>query len=172
MELVLVLAAAVAVVVALVVELRMFAPGREPRRREAIAWSVGWLAVAVAIAVGIGGADGPAGKWSTVYLIERSLSLDNVFLFSLLLAYFTVPPDLRGRVIALGIAGALLLRGVAIVAGLALIEALSVVVYGLGVLLLYVAFRAFRGTSEDADPSANPLLRLVRRTIPLTDGWR
>ncbi len=72
------------------------------------------LAVAVAAAIALSG--GPAGEWTTVYLIERSLSLDNVFLFSLLLAYFLVPPDLRGRVIVIGIAGAFVLRAVAIAA--------------------------------------------------------
>ena len=115
---------------------------------------------------------GPAGEWTTVYLIERSLSLDNVFLFSLLLAYFLVPPDLRGRVILIGIGGALVLRAVAIAAGLALIEIVEAVVYVFGVLLLYVAYRAFRGAAEKADPSANPALRLVRRTVPITPDFR
>jgi TerC family integral membrane protein len=107
-----------------------------------------------------------------VYLIERSLSLDNVFLFSLLLAYFLVPAELRGRVIILGIAGALVLRGVAIGGGLALIESVEGVVYAFGVLFVYVAYRAFRGAAEESDPSANRVLRLVRRTIPTTDGFR
>ena len=100
------------------------------------------LAVAVAAAIALSG--GPAGEWTTVYLIERSLSLDNVFLFSLLLAYFLVPPELRGRVIVIGIAGALLLRAIAIAAGVALIESVEAVVYVFA-LLLYVAYRAFRG---------------------------
>jgi tellurite resistance protein TerC len=117
-------------------------------------------------------AGGPVGEWTTVYLIERSLSLDNVFLFSLLLAYFLVPPELRGRVIVVGIAGALLLRGVAIVAGVALIETLEAVVYVFGLLLLYVAYRALRGAPEAADPQANPLVRLVRRVVPITSDFR
>ena len=172
MGLELVLAATVAVGVALVAEMRLFAPGREPRRGEAIGWSVGWLAVAAAFAAAVAVDDGPVGSWTTVYLIERSLSLDNVFLFTLLLAYFAVPPALRGRVIAFGIAGALVLRGIAILAGVAVIEAVEVVVYGLGLLLLYVAYRAFRGASEETDPSQNRLLRLVRRLVPITDDFR
>ena len=172
MELAFTLAAAAAVAVGLVLELRLFAPGREPGRGEAIAWSLGWLGLSAAVAVGIAMASGPAGAWTTVYLIERSLSLDNVFLFSLLLAYFVVPRELRGRVIAFGIAGALLLRGVTIVAGIAAIEALDVVVYALGALLLYVAYRAFRGAADETDPAANPVLRLVRRAIPTTDDFR
>src|ERR671919_2491654 len=123
MELALVLAGAAAVVAGLLVEQRFFARGRAPRNREAVAWSLGWLGLAVAVAVAIGAAGGPAGAWTTVYVIERSLSLDNVFLFSLLLGYFAVPPQLRGRVILIGIVGALALRGVAIVAGLALVSA-------------------------------------------------
>jgi tellurite resistance protein TerC len=160
------------VLAALILELRLFARGREPRRAEAIAWGAGWLLLAGAVAVGLALANGPVGAWTTVYLIERSLSLDNVFLFSLLMGYFAVPPALRGRVVAMGIAGALLLRGVAIVAGVVLIGAVEAVVYVFGALLLYVAYRTFRGGPEAADPSANPALRLLRRVIPTTDGFR
>ena len=83
-----------------------------------------------------------------------------------------MPPDLRGRVILIGIAGALVLRAVAIAAGLALIEIVEAVVYVFGILLVYVAYRAFRGAAEKADPSANPALRLVRRTVPITPDFR
>ena len=166
------LAAALGVVGGLIVELRLFAPGREPRRGEAIAWSVGWVLVALAVAAGIALAGGPSGEWTTVYLIERSLSLDNIFLFTLLLAYFAVPLELRSYVVLIGIAGALVLRGVAITGGLALIDAFSWVVYLFGVLLLYVAYRAFRGLADEIDPAENRALRFVRRVIPTTDSFR
>ena len=172
MELAFALTAAATVLAALVVETRLFARGREPRRGEAIAWSVGWLALACGVAAAVALTGGPVGEWTTVYLIERSLSLDNVFLFSLLLGYFIVPTELRGFVVGIGIAGALLLRGVAIVAGVALIEAVEAVVYVFGALLLYVAYRAFRGTNEEADPSANPALRAIRRAIPTTTEFQ
>jgi tellurite resistance protein TerC len=165
-------AAAAAVVAGLGVESRLFAPSRAPRRTEAILWSLGWLLLALVAAAGIALAGGPTGEWTTVYLIERSLSLDNVFLFSLLLAYFFVPPELRSRVIVVGIAGALVLRAVAIVAGVALIGAVEAVVYVFGVLLVVVAYRAFRGAAEEMDPSENRVLRSVRRTIPTTDDFR
>jgi tellurite resistance protein TerC len=160
------------VVVALAVELRLFAPGRRPTEREAVAWSVGWLALAAAVAAGLAVASGPVGEWSTVYLIERSLSLDNVFLFSLLLAYFLVPPELRQRVLAIGIVGALVLRGIAIVAGLAVIERAEVVVYVFGGLLLFVAYRSFRGAGGESDPAGNPAVRAFRRVVATTDGYR
>ena len=172
MEVALAPAAAAAVLAGLGVELRLFSPSREPRRGEAILWSIGWLLLAVAVAAGIALSGGPAGEWTTVYLMERSLSLDNVFLFSLLLAYFLVPPELRGRVIVIGIAGALLLRAIAIAAGVALIESVEAIVYAFGAVLFYVAYRAFRGATEQSDPSANPVVRLVRRTVPITDDFR
>jgi tellurite resistance protein TerC len=171
-ESLLVAAGAATVVVGLAVEQRFFARGRTAGQREAIVWSIGWLALASVFAGGVALAGGPVGAWTTVYLIERSLSLDNVFLFSLLLTYFRVPPELRGRVIAIGIAGALVLRGLAIVAGLALVEAVEAVVFVFGALLLYVAYRALRGGAEATDPSENRVLRLVRRVIPTTDQFR
>ena len=152
-------AAAAAVGLALGLELRLFAPGRIPGRREALVWSVGWVGFAVAIAAGIALVGGPTGEWTTVYLIERSLSLDNVFLFSLLLTYFVVPPELRGRVILVGIAGALVLRGIAIAGGVALIDRIDAVVYVFGALLLFVAYRTFRGTARDLRPRGEWPLR-------------
>jgi tellurite resistance protein TerC len=172
MEALLVAAGAATVMVGLAVEQRFFARGRAARRGEAIVWSLGWVGLALTFAGVLAIADGPVGAWTTVYLIERSLSLDNVFLFSLLLAYFAVPPELRGRVIAIGIAGALALRGLAIVAGLALIEVAEAVVFVFGGLLLYVAYRALRGGAEASNPSDNRVLRGVRRLIPTTDAFR
>jgi tellurite resistance protein TerC len=172
MELAFAGAAAVGVAAGLGVEMRLFAPGRAPRRREAIVWSIGWLLLALTVAGGIALAGGLAGEWTTVYFIERSLSLDNVFLFSLLLAYFLVPQELRGRVIVIGIAGALVLRAVAITAGVALIDAVEAIVYVFGVLLIYIAYRGFRRAPEQADPAANPALRLIRRALPITTGFR
>jgi tellurite resistance protein TerC len=139
---------------------------------QAVAWSVGWVMLAGVTAGVIAVAGGPAGEWTTVYLIERSLSLDNVFLFSLLLGYFVVPPELRSRAIAVGVVGALALRAAAITGGLAVIHAAEDVVYAFGALLLYVAYRVARGGAEKADPAQNPLLRLVRRALPITADFR
>src|SRR5687767_14412054 len=98
-----------AVAAALFVESRFFARGREPDRRESILWSLGWVALAIAAAVAIyllaGG--GSARDFAAVYVVERSLSLDNLFLFLLILAYFQVPDDSRRKVILWGIAAAL-----------------------------------------------------------------
>ncbi len=167
------IASIAAVAAALFVESRFFARGHEPTRREAILWSLGWVALAIAAAVVIylvAGA-GAARDFATVYVVERSLSLDNLFLFLLILGYFQVPAESRRKVILWGIAGALVLRAGAIVAGVALVEALQPVVYVLGVALIYLAYRVLRGFREEFDPLRTPFVRVIRRFVPLT-GFR
>src|ERR1700759_3815260 len=90
------------------VDLRLFAPGREPRLGEAVAWSVGWLGLGLGVAVGVWAVAGPsdAGEYVAVYLVERALSLDNLFVFLILFAAFAVPRERRSRLLLWGIAGA------------------------------------------------------------------
>ena len=109
----------VALVFFLWLDLHFFARGREPSFKEAAWWSVGWLALSLLAAVPVflleGGED--AVVYTTVYLIERSLSLDNLFVFLLLFAYFGVPYERRPRLLFWGIVAALAMRGVFILAG-------------------------------------------------------
>ena len=155
-------------------DLKLFARGREPDFREAVIWSVGWLVLsllaAVAVFVWRGGED--AVLYTTVYLIERSLSLDNLFVFLLLFAYFGVPFERRARLLFWGIVAALVLRGVFILAGITLIERFHVVVYLLGAALLVLAYRIFKGVDEGVDPDKNLMVRLVRRFYPVTGEFR
>src|SRR5881227_3203105 len=113
-----------AVVAFLWIDLKLFARGREPSFREAVGWSLGWLVLSLLAALVIlplrGGAD--AAEYVTVYLVERSLSLDNLFVFLMLFAYFAVPQERRPRLLFWGIAAALVLRGAAILGGVTLIE--------------------------------------------------
>jgi tellurite resistance protein TerC len=161
---------AVALVVFLWLDLRFFARGREPRFREAALWSIGWLVLSLLAAFVVAAfRDGEdAVLYTTVYLIERSLSLDNLFVFLLLFAYFGVPYTLRPRLLFWGIVAALALRGVFILAGVALIEQFHFVIYVLGVLLLVLAYRILRGVQENVDPDRNLMVRLVRRVYPVT----
>jgi tellurite resistance protein TerC len=151
------------------VDLRLFARGREPRFGEAAVWSIGWIGVALAAAgllwLVAGGAD--ALVYTTVYVIERSLSLDNLVVFILLFSYFGIAPENRARLLFWGIAAALVLRGLAILGGVALIEEFEPILYLLGVALLWLAYRMFRGVEENVDPERNPLVRLVRRLYPV-----
>jgi tellurite resistance protein TerC len=155
------------------IDLHFFARGREPSFREGLWWSVGWLVVsllaAVAVLVLSNGAD--AVTYTTVYFIERSLSLDNLFVFILLFSYFGVPEEHRARLLFWGIVAALLLRGLAILGGVALIEQFHFVIYLLGVLLLVLAYRIFKGVAENVDPDKNFVVRTVRRIFPVTGEY-
>jgi tellurite resistance protein TerC len=163
----------VALLVFLWLDLHFFARGREPTFREGAIWSIGWLVVSLAasfVVAAVRDSD-DAVLYTTVYLIERSLSLDNLFVFILLFAYFAVPQDERGRLLFWGIVFALALRGLAIVGGVALIERFHVVIYALGVGLLVLAYRILRGVSENVDPDKNLMVRAVRRIFPVTGDF-
>jgi tellurite resistance protein TerC len=151
-------------------DLHFFARGREPSFREALAWSLGWLVLSLAAALVVlllrDGED--AVLYTTVYLIERSLSLDNLFVFLVLFAYFGVPYPLRPRLLFAGIVGALALRGLFILAGIALIEQFHFLLYVLGAALLVLAYRLLSGVGENVDPDRNLMVRLVRRIYPVT----
>jgi TerC family integral membrane protein len=164
----------VALVVLLLIDLRFFARGREATFGESLAWSLGWLVLGLCvtgIVLALNGSE-DAVNYVTVYLIERSLSLDNLFVFILLFAYFGVPQEHRGRLIFWGILAALALRGLAILGGTALIAQFHVVLYVLGVLLLVLAYRIYRGVGENVDPDRNLVVRGVRKVFPVSDGFR
>ncbi len=155
------------------VDLRFFARGREPSFREGLWWSVGWLVVSLlaAVVVLVLSNSDDAVTYTTVYFIERSLSLDNLFVFILLFAYFGVPEEYRARLLFWGIVAALVLRGLAILGGVALIEQFHFVIYVLGVLLLVLAYRILRGVAENVDPDKNFVVRGVRRFFPVTGEY-
>ena len=152
----------------LLVDLFLFARGREPSFKEGLAWSIGWLVLGLAVTIPMLALDGSESgvNYLTVYLIERSLSLDNLFVFLLLFAYFSVDTKDRARLLALGIGGALVLRGLAILGGVELIERFHIVIYILGVTLLFLAYRMYRGVNEDVDPEKGIVVKAVRKVLP------
>jgi tellurite resistance protein TerC len=160
-------------VVFLWIDLHFFARGREPRFREGVVWSIGWLVVSLLAAVVVlalsNAEDGVT--YTTVYFIERSLSLDNLFVFILLFSYFGVPEEHRARLLFWGIVAALVLRGLAILGGVALIEQFHFVIYVLGVLLLVLAYRILKGVAENVDPDRNLIVRAVRSFFPVTGEY-
>ena len=162
-----------AVVFLLWLDLHFFARGREPSFKEAVWWSVGWLVLSLLAAVPVlllEGAD-QAVTYTTVYLIERSLSLDNLFVFLLLFAYFGVPYERRPRLLFWGIVAALAMRGVFILAGSELIEQVHVVIYLLGAALIVLAYRIWKGVAENVDPDKNLMVRGVRKVFPVTSEF-
>jgi tellurite resistance protein TerC len=160
----------VAVFAFLWVDLHFFARGREANFREAVIWSIGWLAVSLLAIIPVLLLEGSedAVLYTTVYLIERTLSLDNLFVFLILFAYFGVPYERRPRLLYWGIVAALVLRGIFILAGSALIEQFHFVIYPLGAALIVLAYRVFQGVQENVDPDRNFMVRLVRRFYPVT----
>lgn len=105
------------------------------------------------------------------YLIEKSLSLDNVFVFVVIFAYFGVPRELQHRVLFYGVLGALIMRGIFIILGVALIEQFHWILYVFGGILLITAFKLFNQDLEQVDPGKNPILRLARKMLPATNEY-
>ncbi|MGH2685538.1 MAG: TerC family protein [Actinomycetota bacterium] len=131
-----------------------------------IALGVGFTAV---LAVWAGG--GAAGEYISGYLIEKSLSVDNVFVWAVIFGYFGVPGRYQFRVLFWGIFGALVLRAIFIFAGVSLIERFDWVLYVFGAFLLYTAVKIARHGGAEVHPESNPVLRLVRRIVPSSDEY-
>ena len=158
-----------------------------PSLSEAVTWTVIWIAVALTFNVGIyfiyenhllhAGQDGSenvlngmeaAKLFLTGYLIEKSLSLDNIFVIGMVFSYFGVPRAYQHRVLFWGILGALVLRAAMILLGVALIMMFHWVLYVFGALLLYTAIKVLRHEDEEIHPENNPLVKLVRRFSRMT----
>ena len=136
--------------------------------REAAIESAVWITIGVAftgvVALAFGG--GAAGEYISGYLIEKSLSIDNVFVWALILSYFKIPPKYQHRVLFWGIFGALALRAVFIFAGVALIEKFDWVLYIFGAFLLYTAVKLVVEAEEELDPASGRFMRLINRLVP------
>jgi tellurite resistance protein TerC len=149
---------------------------KPPSLRRATIWSAAWVGVALVFGAGLFVLDGSESgeAFLTGYLLERSLSLDNVFVFALIFGAMAVPDAHRQDVLELGIIIALVLRAAFIVVGAQLVESVGVILYLFGAILLFTGIRMalHRGGSEQVDPDRNPGVRLIRRFMPVTDGYR
>lgn len=143
--------------------------------KEAATWSAVWVALSLCFAFAIWRTMGEEKglEFLTGYLIEYALSVDNIFVFVLIFTYFKVPENYQHRVLFWGIIGALLLRGVMIVAGSALVTRFSWTLYIFGAFLVFTGVRMALQKDEDAyNPERDPVLRLSRRLIPVTADYR
>ena len=145
----------------------------EVSMREAALTSSMWVALGVLFGVGVWVVAGGeyAGEYFAGYLIEKSLSVDNIFVFALIFGYFAVPAKYKHRVLFWGVVGALVLRAGFIAAGATLLDRFSWTVYVFGAFLLVTGVRMARQKDEHVDPGRNPLLRLLRRRVPMTDAY-
>lgn len=157
---------------------------------EALRWSGLWIGLGLAFAgvvwllydrqlwgVGLTVGDPLGGgqaaiQYLTGYVVEKSLSLDNIFVIAMIFRYFRLPGELQHRVLFWGILGAMVLRGVMIAAGVALIRSFAWVTVVFGAILLWTAFRFLRHDADGPHLDRNPVLRWSRRVLPLTDGYR
>jgi tellurite resistance protein TerC len=148
--------------------------GRVVRPREALAWSALWISLAVAFAGLIFFWQGRqiALEFVTGYVLELSLSVDNLFLFLVIFRYFAVPEQYQRSVLFWGVLGALLMRGVFIVAGVGLIQRFHWILYLLGALLIYSGIRLGFSGEHQIDPAKNSAVKLLRHWIPVTDDYQ
>jgi len=165
---------AVFVVTALVLDLGVFhRKAHVVTLREALYWSAVWIAAAVLFNLGIFWWKGPqdALEFLTGYLIELSLSVDNLFVFLLVFTYFRVPPAYQHKVLFWGIVGALIMRGVFIASGIALIRSIEWVVYVFGAFLIFTGLKMAFQKEKDLHPEKNPVLRLFRLLVPVSERY-
>lgn len=141
--------------------------------KEAAAWSGVWVAFGVAFGVIVWSVWGAefGQQYFAGYLIEKSLAVDNVFVWAIIFSYFAVPRELQHRVLFLGVLGALVFRGIFIAAGAVLIQNFAWILYVFAAFLLYTGYKMIRQRNDHLDPERSAVLRLFRRFIPMTDTY-
>jgi len=145
----------------------------EVRLREALGWTGMWIGLALAFNVGVWhwrGAE--AGlQFLTGYMVELSLSVDNLFVFLLIFSYFKVPAQYQHKVLFWGILGALVMRAVFVAAGVTLMQKFHWIVYFFGALLVVSGFKVAFQKNKEVNPEKNPVVRLFRRFVPMTPDY-
>ena len=158
----------------LVVDLLLFGRGaNEIGFRRAVGWSIWWTVLGIAFGGFLWLWQGSefGHQYLAGFLIEKSLSVDNLFVFALVLSYFSVPLPYQRRVIFWGIVGAIVLRGVFIAAGAVLLDLFHFTIYIFGAFLIVTGIRMARHSDVEIHPEQNPVLRLLRRAIPLATDF-
>ena len=143
----------------------------EIKLREALGWSAFWVALSLAFNYVVYRTMGPqAGlQWLTGYLVEKALSVDNLFVFLLIFSYFKVPAQYQHRILFWGVLGALILRAVFILVGGALLARFHFLIYLLGAFLMYTGVKmGLSGDAPEIDPEHNPVVRFLSRHLPIT----
>ncbi len=163
-----------AVVALLVLDLAVFhRKSKVIRLKEALGWTAFWVSLAVGFGLlvwaWLGG--GKALEFFTGYLIEESLSVDNLFVFLLIFQFFRVPREHQYKVLFWGIIGALLMRALFILTGVALIQKFHWVIYVFGAFLVYTGYKMWGQEEKEIHPERNPILRMVRSRFPVTNDY-
>jgi len=162
------------VLMMLAIDLSVFhRKAHEVKFKEALIWSIVWIALALLFNLGIYFWRGPqtALEFLTGYLIEKSLSVDNLFIFLLIFSYFRVPALYQHKVLFWGILGALVMRAIFIAAGVTLIQKFHWLIYIFGGFLILTGIKMALEKEKEIHPERNPVLRLFRRFVPVTSDY-
>ncbi|MEV7169709.1 TerC family protein [Streptomyces sp. NPDC093224] len=164
---------AVTVLVALAVDLLAHRQAHVIGFREAAAWSGVWVGLALAFGALVFAVVGTqAGvEYTTAWLLEKSLSVDNLFVFALIFGYFKVPRAYQHRVLFFGVLGALVFRGVFLAAGVAVVSRFTAVLYVFAAILFYSTYKIFKEEDDSFDPGRSIAVRLLRRVVPVKDEY-
>lgn len=167
------IALTVAIAVMLAIDLFMHRDNHVIGFREAAVWSAIWIAAGLGFGAIVWWAYGGevAGTYYAGYLIEKALSVDNVFVFALIFTYFAVPERYQHKVLFWGVVGALLFRLVFIFVGAELLSAFFWTAYLFGAFLIYTAYKMAFQHDKELEPDKNPLVRLVRRVVPTDPNY-
>ena len=163
-----------AILAALAVDLFVFhKDAHEVSIKEAATTSAIWVALGLSFGVVVWqmGGSQVAGEYYAGYVIEKALSVENIFVFTLILGYFKVPAIYQHRVLFFGVLGALVFRAVFIAAGAQLLERFHFMVFVFGAFLILTAAKMVRHSEMNVDPGRNPLVRALRRVMPVTDDY-
>lgn len=141
--------------------------------REAARWSALWIGLSLAFAALIAVVVSPtaAVQFTTAWLLEKSLSVDNLFVFALIFGYFAVPRSYQHRVLFYGVVGALVFRGIFLVLGVAVVERFTAILFGFAAVLLYSAYKLLKDDDSSFDPGKSKAVQLLRRVIPVRDEY-
>ncbi|MBZ9599607.1 MULTISPECIES: TerC family protein [Streptomyces] len=164
---------AVTVLVALAVDLLAHRQAHVIGFREAAAWSGVWVGLALAFGGLVFAVVGTqAGvEYTTAWLLEKSLSVDNLFVFALIFGYFKVPRAYQHRVLFFGVLGALVFRGVFLAAGVAVVSRFTAVLYVFAAILFYSTYKILKEEDDSFDPGRSLAVRLLRRIVPVSDDY-
>ncbi|MGE5499712.1 MAG: TerC/Alx family metal homeostasis membrane protein, partial [Syntrophothermus sp.] len=141
--------------------------------KEAVIWSVVWISLALIFNAGVYHYMGEqkAVEFLTAYLIEKALSIDNIFVFILIFSFFKVPAEYQHKVLFWGVLGALAMRIILIIAGVALIENFHWVIYIFGLFLVYTGIKMITHKDKKFDPEKNPVVKAARKRFNISDEY-
>ncbi|MER7759028.1 TerC family protein [Streptomyces sp. NPDC097619] len=161
------------VVVSLTVDLLAHRKAHVIGFREAAVWSCVWVGLAVAFGALVFRVVGSTAgvEYTTAWLLEKSLSVDNLFVFALIFGYFRVPRAYQHRVLFLGVLGALLFRGVFLAAGVAVVSRFTAVLFAFAAVLFYSTYKILKGEEDSFDPGRSLAVRLLRKVVPVRDEY-